>query len=92
VNVLGTLSRASPGWLAVVVLGSAVTYLAAQNLAAFVPRRLSTWRGSLVQLSTAFVGLAMPPTVGHVAVNAATCTASRWTRAPSPPRSRCRRS
>jgi uncharacterized membrane protein YbhN (UPF0104 family) len=71
VNVLGTLSRANPGWLAVAVLGSAVTYLAAaQNLAAFVPRRLSIWRGFLVQLSTAFVGLAMPPTVGHVAVNA----------------------
>jgi uncharacterized membrane protein YbhN (UPF0104 family) len=71
VNVLGTLSRANPGWLAVAVLGSAVTYLAAaENLAAFVPRRLSIWRGFLVQLSTAFVGLAMPPTVGHVAVNA----------------------
>jgi len=48
-----------------------VTYLAAaENLAAFVPRRLSLWRGFCVQLSTAFVGVAMPPTVGHVAVNA----------------------
>src|SRR5579862_1456791 len=71
VNILGTLSRANPGWLAVAVLGSAVTYLAAaENLAAFVPRRLSIWRGFCVQLSTAFVGVAMPPTVGHVAVNA----------------------
>ncbi len=71
VNVLGTLGRANPAWLAVAVLGSAVTYLAAaENLAAFVPRRLSIWRGFCVQLSTAFVGLAMPPTVGHVAVNA----------------------
>lgn len=71
VNVLGTLRQANPGWLAVVVLGSAVTYLAAaQNLAAFVSRRLSIWRGFCVQLSTAFVGVAMPPTVGHVAVNA----------------------
>ena len=67
VNVLGTLSRADPGWLAVAVLGSAVTYLAAaENLAAFVPGRLSIWRGFCVQLSTAFVGVAMPPTVGHV--------------------------
>jgi glycosyltransferase 2 family protein len=71
VNVLGTLGRANPGWLAVAVFGSAVTYLAAaENLAAFVPRRLSIWRGFCVQLSTAFVGVAMPPTVGHVAVNA----------------------
>ncbi len=71
VNVLGTLSQANPGWLAVAVAGSALTYLgAAIGIAAFVPQHLSIWRGFLVQLSTAFVGVAMPPTVGHVAVNA----------------------
>jgi glycosyltransferase 2 family protein len=71
VNVLGTLSQANPGWLAVAVLGSAVTYLgAAIGIAAFIPKRLSIWRGYFVQLATAFVGVAMPPTVGHVAVNA----------------------
>lgn len=71
VDVLGTLSQANPGWLVVAVLGSAVTYVgAAENLAAFVPKRLSIWRGFCVQLATAFVGVAMPPTVGHVAVNA----------------------
>ena len=71
VNLLGTLGSANPAWIAVAVLGSAVTYFAAaQNLAAFVPKRLHPLRGSLVQLSTAFVGVAMPPTVGHVAVNA----------------------
>src|SRR5579863_7174661 len=71
VNVLGTLSQANPGWLAVAVLASAVTYLAAAiGIAAFVPQRLSIWRGFFVQLATAFVGVAMPPTVGHVAVNA----------------------
>lgn len=70
-NVLGTLARANPGWLGVAVLGSAVTYLAAaENLAAFVPGRLSVVRGFFVQLATAFVGVAMPPTVGHIAVNA----------------------
>jgi uncharacterized membrane protein YbhN (UPF0104 family) len=70
-DIPGTLSRANPGWLAVAVLASAVTYLAAaENLAAFVPKRLSLIRGFGVQLSTAFIGLAMPPTVGHVAVNA----------------------
>src|ERR1700761_2125359 len=71
VNVLGTLGQANPGWLAVAVVGSAVTYLgAAIGIAAFVPQRLSIWRGFFVQLATAFVGVAMPPTVGHVAVNA----------------------
>jgi glycosyltransferase 2 family protein len=70
-NILGALSHANPGWFAVAVLGSAVTYLAAAaNLAAFVPKRLSIIRGFGVQLSTAFVGVLMPPTVGHVAVNA----------------------
>jgi glycosyltransferase 2 family protein len=70
-DILGTLSRANLGWFAVAVLASAVTYLAAaENLAAFVPKRLSIVRGFGVQLSTAFVGVAMPPTVGHVAVNA----------------------
>jgi uncharacterized membrane protein YbhN (UPF0104 family) len=55
----------------VAILGSALTYFAAAvNLAAFVPKRLSLVRGFLVQLSTAFIGVAMPPTVGHVAVNA----------------------
>jgi uncharacterized membrane protein YbhN (UPF0104 family)/tRNA A-37 threonylcarbamoyl transferase component Bud32 len=71
VDVLGTLSQANPGWLAVAVLASAVTYLgAAIGIAAFIPKRLSIWRGFFVQLSTAFVGVAMPATVGHVAVNA----------------------
>ena len=70
-NVLGTLGQANPGWVAVAVLGAAVTFLgAAINIAAFIPKRLSIWRGFFVQLSTAFVGVAMPPTVGHVAVNA----------------------
>jgi glycosyltransferase 2 family protein len=70
-DILGTLSHANLGWFAVALLGSAVTYLAAaENLAAFVPKRLSIITGFGVQLSTAFVGVAMPPTVGHVAVNA----------------------
>jgi glycosyltransferase 2 family protein len=71
VNLLGTLRHTNPGWFALALFASAVTYFAAaQNLAAFVPKRLSAIRGFFVQLSTAFVGVAMPPTVGHVAVNA----------------------
>ena len=59
-----------PGWFLVAIVASLVTYLgAALNLAAFVPKRLSLLRGFWVQLSSAFVGVAMPPTVGHVAVN-----------------------
>ena len=71
VNLLGTLRHTNLGWFAVAVAASALTYFAAAaNLAAFVPKRLSPIRGFLVQLSTAFVGVAMPPSVGHVAVNA----------------------
>jgi uncharacterized membrane protein YbhN (UPF0104 family)/tRNA A-37 threonylcarbamoyl transferase component Bud32 len=71
VDLLGTLAHISWAWFAVAVVASALTYFAAAvNLAAFVPRRLSPIRGFLVQLSSAFVGLALPPTVGHVAVNA----------------------
>ncbi len=71
VNLLGTLGKTNLGLFALAVAASAVTYFAAAaNLAAFVPKRLSLIRGFLVQLSSAFVGVAMPPTVGHVAVNA----------------------
>jgi glycosyltransferase 2 family protein len=70
-DIVGTISRANPGWFALSILASAVTYLAAAgNLAAFVPGRLPIVRSFAVQLSTAFVGVAMPPTVGHIAVNA----------------------
>jgi uncharacterized protein (TIRG00374 family) len=71
VNLLGALRHTNLGWFAIAILGSALTYFAAaENLAAFVPKRLSLIRGFFVQLSTAFVGVAMPPTVGHIAVNA----------------------
>jgi uncharacterized protein (TIRG00374 family) len=71
VNLLGALGHANLGWFAIALAGSAFTYLAAaENLAAFVPKHLSPVRGFLVQLSTSFIGITMPPTVGHVAVNA----------------------
>jgi uncharacterized membrane protein YbhN (UPF0104 family) len=70
VDLLGALRHANYGWFFIALLGSALTYFAAAaNLAAFVPKHLSLVRGFFVQLSTAFVGVAMPPTVGHVAVN-----------------------
>ena len=71
VNLFGALRHMNLGWFGVALAGSALTYFAAaENLAAFVPKHLSPVRGFFVQLSTAFVGVAMPPTVGHVAVNA----------------------
>jgi uncharacterized membrane protein YbhN (UPF0104 family) len=71
VNLVGTLGHTNLGWFALALAGSALTYFAAAaNLAAFVPKRLSPIRGFFVQLSSAFVGVAMPPTVGHIAVNA----------------------
>lgn len=71
VNLLEALRHTNFGWFAIAILGSALTYFAAaENLAAFVPKRLSLIRGFFVQLSTAFIGVAMPPTVGHIAVNA----------------------
>ncbi len=68
---IGTaLARADWGWLAVALLGSALTYVgAALGLMAFVPARLPLGRTTLVQLSSAFVTLVTPPTVGHVGVN-----------------------
>jgi uncharacterized membrane protein YbhN (UPF0104 family) len=70
VDLLGALRHTKLGWFVVALLGSALTYFAAAaNLAAFVPKRLSLIRGFFVQLATAYVGVAMPPTVGHVAVN-----------------------
>jgi uncharacterized membrane protein YbhN (UPF0104 family) len=71
VDLFGALRHTNIGWFFIALLGSTVTYVAAAaNLAAFVPARLSLVRGFFVQLSTAYLGVAMPPTVGHVAVNA----------------------
>ncbi|WP_139173701.1 lysylphosphatidylglycerol synthase domain-containing protein [Geodermatophilus telluris] len=68
---IGTaLRQADWRWLAVAVLGSALTYVgAALGLLAFVPERLPLGRTTLVQLSSAFVTLVTPPTVGHVGVS-----------------------
>jgi uncharacterized protein (TIRG00374 family) len=71
INLFSALRHTNLGWFALAVVGSTLTYFAAAlNMAAFVPKRLSLVRGFLVQLATAFIGVGMPPTVGHVAVNA----------------------
>ncbi len=67
VSLADALSTARWQWLAVAVLGSAVTYVgAALALQAFVPVDLPLGRTTLVQVATAFVTLVTPPTVGHV--------------------------
>lgn len=71
VDLLGALDRMHMGWFGVALVGSLVTYIASTaNLEAFVPRRLTFRRSFLVQLAASFVGVAMPSTLGYVAVNA----------------------
>lgn len=70
VDLGSALSQARPGWLAVAVLGSAVTYVgSALVLQAFGPVPLPLVRTSLVQLASSFVTLVTPPTVGHIGLN-----------------------
>jgi uncharacterized membrane protein YbhN (UPF0104 family) len=71
VDLAGALQHTSLSWCAVAVGAAAIGNMAAaENLRAFVPQKLSIWRGSAVQLASAFLGIAAPPTVGHMAVNA----------------------
>jgi glycosyltransferase 2 family protein len=67
VGIGSALRSASFGWLAVALLGSAVTYLgAALATKAFVPTDLPLGRTTLVQLASSFLALVTPPAVGHV--------------------------
>ena len=70
VSILDELRRADPLWLLAAAAGSTLTYLgAALALLAFVPTALPLIRTTLVQLSTAWLTLVTPPTVGHVGLN-----------------------
>lgn len=70
VSILDELRRADPLWLLVALGGSALTYVgAALALIPFVPIALPLVRTTLVQLSTAWLTLVTPPTVGHVGLN-----------------------
>ncbi|SDG02663.1 conserved hypothetical protein [Blastococcus aurantiacus] len=70
VSIVDELRRADPLWLLVALGGSALTYVgAALALIPFVPVALSLGRTTLVQLSTAWLTLVTPPTVGHVGLN-----------------------
>ncbi|RBY86656.1 hypothetical protein DQ244_18415 [Blastococcus sp. TBT05-19] len=70
VSVVDQLRRADPLWLLAALGGSAVTYLgAALALLAFVPVALPLLRTTMVQVSSAWLTLVTPPTVGHVGLN-----------------------
>ncbi len=70
VSIGSAIRNADPDWLAVAVLGSAITYLgSALALQAFVSTRLRLGRTALVQLAASFVALVTPPAVGHVGLN-----------------------
>lgn len=68
---IGSVFRdANPGWFAVALCGSAVTYVgSAVALHAIVSTALPLVRTALVQLAASFVSLVTPPMVGHVGLN-----------------------
>lgn len=71
VDLVGALGRMHLRWFAAAVGASAVTYWSAgAGVAAFVAERPPLGEACLVQLSTSFAGVAMPSTVGLVAINA----------------------
>ncbi|WP_090480733.1 lysylphosphatidylglycerol synthase transmembrane domain-containing protein [Nakamurella panacisegetis] len=70
VSIGAAIRAANPGWLAVAVVGSALTYLgSAVALQAFVSTRLPLGRTVFAQLAASFVALVTPPAVGHVGLN-----------------------
>ncbi len=70
VSIVDELGRAHAPWLLVALGGSALTYVgAALALIPFVPVALSLRRTTLVQVSSAWLTLVTPPTVGHVGIN-----------------------
>ncbi len=70
VNIAGTLQHARPSWVAVALLGSALTYFgAALARQAFAPVRVPLTRTARVQLASSFLTLVTPPAVGQVSIN-----------------------
>ncbi|MGN6243023.1 MAG: flippase-like domain-containing protein [Motilibacteraceae bacterium] len=70
VDLRGLVTRADPGWIAVGLGLSVVTYVgAAVGLAAYAPERLPLALTSWVQLASSFASFVTPPTVGQTAVN-----------------------
>ncbi|OKJ67746.1 lysylphosphatidylglycerol synthase transmembrane domain-containing protein [Streptomyces lateritius] len=67
---LSTVSQADWRWVAVAVLCSAVSYVAAaMSLLGFVPERVGFWRTVVAQVAGSFVKIVAPAAVGGVALN-----------------------
>ena len=70
VNLGDALGTAKFGWIAVAVVGAALTFLgSALTRIAFSPTALPLFRTMLVQLASSFLTLVTPPAVGHVGLN-----------------------
>ncbi|MGW6540357.1 lysylphosphatidylglycerol synthase domain-containing protein [Streptomyces sp. NPDC055051] len=67
---LSTVSEADWRWVAVAVLCSALSYVAAaMSLLGFVPERVGFWRTVVAQVAGSFVKIVAPAAVGGVALN-----------------------
>jgi len=70
VNIGHALASAEPGWLAMALVGSAVTCLGpALALQAFLTVNVPLARTVSVQLASSFVSLITPPAVGYIGLN-----------------------
>ena len=70
VDLVTVFAGARWAWVPLILLASAVTYVAAAlSLTGYVRERLSFARTLLVQVAASFVGFVTPPSVGGLAVN-----------------------
>ncbi len=70
VDLIGLLRSANWWWLAIALVLSAVTFVAAAwSLSGFVPERLPLHRTVMAQLAGSFATLVSPPTIGSIAIN-----------------------
>jgi uncharacterized membrane protein YbhN (UPF0104 family) len=70
VDLLTVFSQARWQWVPLVLLASALTYLAAAlSLTGYVREKLSFARTALAQLAASFAGFVTPPAVGGLALN-----------------------
>lgn len=70
VDLLTVFSGAQWGWVPLILVSSAITYVAAAlSLTGYVREKLSFGRTVLVQVAASFAGFVTPPSVGGLAVN-----------------------
>lgn len=70
VDLRALMDRAQPGWLAVALAGSVLTYIATTIVyLGVVTERLSFWRTLLAQTASSFANVMTPASVGAMALN-----------------------